>query len=59
MLKSWETLGETAETFFRTEGGIVDPSGRKGLSVLELVWARPTAEFNGITVVIPAKAARR
>lgn len=48
VLKSWETLGETAETFLG-EVGLSIPSGEKGRSVLELVWARPTAEFNGIT----------
>jgi acetylornithine deacetylase/succinyl-diaminopimelate desuccinylase-like protein len=48
ILKSWESLGETAETFLG-EVGLSVPSGEKGRSVLELVWARPTAEFNGIT----------
>ncbi|MET3793566.1 M20/M25/M40 family metallo-hydrolase [Aquamicrobium terrae] len=48
VLKSWERLGETAETFLG-EVGLSIPSGEKGRSVLELVWARPTAEFNGIT----------
>ena len=48
ILKSWEALGETAESFLG-EIGLSIPSGEKGRSVLELIWARPTAEFNGIT----------
>ncbi len=48
VLKSWETLGETAESFLG-QVGLSVPSGEKDRSVLELVWARPTAEFNGIT----------
>lgn len=48
ILKSWEALGETAETFLGPVGLSI-PSGEKGRSVLELTWARPTAEFNGIT----------
>jgi acetylornithine deacetylase/succinyl-diaminopimelate desuccinylase-like protein len=47
VLKSWETLGETADDFLGPIGLSI-PSGEKGRSVLELVWARPTAEFNGI-----------
>ena len=48
ILKSWEGLGETPESFLG-HIGLSIPSGEKGRSVLELTWARPTAEFNGIT----------
>ncbi len=44
----WETLGCTAEGFLG-EIGLAVPSGETGRSVLELTWARPTAEVNGIT----------
>jgi len=46
--KSWDSLGETPARFLGAVGLSV-PSGEKGRSILELVWARPTAEFNGIT----------
>lgn len=48
ILASWQNLGETAETFLGPIGLSI-PAGEKGRSVLELVWARPTAEFNGIS----------
>jgi acetylornithine deacetylase/succinyl-diaminopimelate desuccinylase-like protein len=48
VLKSWEALGETAESFLAPIGLSI-PAGEKGRSVMEMVWARPTAEFNGIT----------
>ena len=48
MLKSWEGLGQTTEKFLG-QVGLSIPSGEKGRSVLELTWARPTCEFNGIT----------
>ena len=48
ILQQWEGLGLTAEQFLG-EIGLSIPSGEKGRSVLELIWARPTAEFNGIT----------
>lgn len=44
---SWESLGRTAESFLG-EVGLSIPSGEQGRSVLELTWARPTAEVNGI-----------
>ncbi|WP_026616730.1 M20/M25/M40 family metallo-hydrolase [Ensifer aridi] len=45
--RTWETLGRTAEKFLG-EVGLSIPSGEKGRSLLELTWARPTAEVNGI-----------
>jgi acetylornithine deacetylase/succinyl-diaminopimelate desuccinylase-like protein len=47
ILQSWEALGETAESFLGAIG-LKEPAGEKGRSVLELIWARPTCEFNGI-----------
>ncbi|NTF79544.1 M20/M25/M40 family metallo-hydrolase [Rhizobium rhizogenes] len=44
---SWEKLGRSAQNFLG-EVGLSIPSGEKGRSVLELTWARPTAEVNGI-----------
>ncbi|AVA19856.1 MULTISPECIES: M20/M25/M40 family metallo-hydrolase [unclassified Rhizobium] len=64
---SWETLGMTTEKFLG-EVGLSIPSGEKGRSVMELTWARPTAEVNGITggytgagfkTVIAAKASAK
>ncbi|MEP7453005.1 M20/M25/M40 family metallo-hydrolase [Phyllobacterium sp. SB3] len=48
ILQMWEGLDATPENFLGPVG-LAIPSGEKGRSVLELIWARPTAEFNGIT----------
>jgi acetylornithine deacetylase/succinyl-diaminopimelate desuccinylase-like protein len=48
VLKSWESLGTNAGNFLGPIG-LSEPAGEKGRSVLEMIWARPTAEFNGIT----------
>ncbi len=64
ILRSWEELARQGGDFLG-EVGLSVPAGEKGRSVLELVWARPTAEVNGIQggytgegfkTVIPATA---
>ncbi|MBW3099078.1 M20/M25/M40 family metallo-hydrolase [Pseudohoeflea coraliihabitans] len=47
VLEMWDALGRTAEGFLG-DVGLANPAGEKDRSVLELVWARPTAEVNGI-----------
>lgn len=48
ILDMWASLDKGAESFLG-EIGLSLPSGEKDRSVLELTWARPTAEVNGIT----------
>jgi acetylornithine deacetylase/succinyl-diaminopimelate desuccinylase-like protein len=48
VLQMWQALGLTKEKFL-AEVGLSIPSGEKDRSILELVWARPTCEVNGIT----------
>ncbi|MCO6184765.1 M20/M25/M40 family metallo-hydrolase [Rhizobium sp. L1K21] len=45
--ESWDKLQSTNDTFL-SDIGLSIPAGEKGRSVLELTWARPTAEVNGI-----------
>jgi acetylornithine deacetylase/succinyl-diaminopimelate desuccinylase-like protein len=63
----WERLGFDEKAFFE-EIGLTIPAGEAGYSVLEQIWARPTAEVNGIVggytgegakTVIPAKASAK
>ncbi len=48
ILQSWDKLGCNAETFLNPIGLSI-PAGEKGRSLLEQIWARPTAEINGIS----------
>ncbi|MDE8349322.1 MAG: dipeptidase [Acidocella sp.] len=64
LTESWKTLGFDAETFL-SEVGLHNPAGEHGQSPLAQLWARPTADINGIfggyqgdgtKTVIPAQA---
>jgi acetylornithine deacetylase/succinyl-diaminopimelate desuccinylase-like protein len=45
---AWEKLPWN-EAWFAENTGIAATAGERGFSVLERVWARPTAEINGLT----------
>lgn len=48
LLQSWQALNCSAEDFLKPIGLSI-PFGENNYSLLELVWARPTAEVNGIS----------
>ncbi|MCZ2328085.1 dipeptidase [Bartonella sp. F02] len=48
ILQSWNELNCNAETFLNPVGLSIS-AGEKGRSILEQIWARPTAEINGIS----------
>ncbi len=63
----WDTLGFKTEEFLGGVG-LSELAGEQGRSALEMVWARPTCEFNGITggytgegfkTVLPAQASAK
>jgi acetylornithine deacetylase/succinyl-diaminopimelate desuccinylase-like protein len=60
----WRELNFNEEEFL-SDVGLSVPAGEKGRSVLEMIWSRPTCEFNGIVggftgegskTVLPAEA---
>jgi acetylornithine deacetylase/succinyl-diaminopimelate desuccinylase-like protein len=60
----WRELNFNEEEFLN-DVGLSVPAGEKGRSVLEMIWSRPTCEFNGIVggftgegskTVLPAEA---
>lgn len=63
----WAKLADERKDFLKTVGLSV-PSGEAGYNIIEQIWARPTAEVNGITggyqgagakTVIPAHASAK
>ena len=46
-LAQWRALGFDGGAFLRAVG-LSEPAGEAGMSVLEQLWSRPTAEINGI-----------
>jgi acetylornithine deacetylase/succinyl-diaminopimelate desuccinylase-like protein len=63
----WANLADERKDFLKTVGLSV-PSGEQGFNIIEQMWARPTAEVNGITggyqgagakTVIPAHASAK
>jgi acetylornithine deacetylase/succinyl-diaminopimelate desuccinylase-like protein len=63
----WQGLGFD-EAAFLDEAGLSLPAGEQGRSVLEMIWARPTCEINGLSggytgdgfkTVIPSKASAK
>ncbi len=63
----WQKLADERPDFLKTVGLAV-PSGEQGFNIVEQMWARPTAEVNGITggyqgagskTVIPAHASAK
>ena len=64
VLESWEATPFDPDAFLR-EVGLSIPAGEDGRSLLEMVWARPTCEVNGLAsgyagpgfkTVLPSKA---
>jgi acetylornithine deacetylase/succinyl-diaminopimelate desuccinylase-like protein len=64
---NWESLPFDHQGFL-TNVGLSLPAGEAGRSVMEMIWARPTAEVNGITggytgegfkTVIPSRASAK
>ncbi|MAW86788.1 MAG: hypothetical protein CMJ42_09690 [Phyllobacteriaceae bacterium] len=67
ILEMWNGLNRTPESFLG-EVGLSEPAGETGRTLLEMIWARPTAEVNGIwggytgegfKTVIPAEASAK
>ncbi len=67
ILAQWNALGFDAPGFLG-EVDLSEPAGEDGRSVLEMVWARPTCEVNGISggyegdgfkTVLPSKASAK
>jgi acetylornithine deacetylase/succinyl-diaminopimelate desuccinylase-like protein len=65
--RQWESL-DFSEAKFLRKVGLSEPAGEKGKSVLEQIWARPTAEINGIVggytgagtkTVLPSRASAK